>query len=162
MNAFCLPGRSDYYFTAVTWLSNQSFSVVWMNRRQNLSCISVCRWSSWNCDDVSSGRLEKLTLFRFISLTLARLLALLQVYEDRSEFWVDLYQPPVFSADGSQLVARLPVNDGDQGSFRQVVQVAVAGGPGGSAAGTLAVRPLTHGPMHVSRVLAWDQHSHVV
>ncbi|XP_052133194.1 inactive dipeptidyl peptidase 10-like, partial [Frankliniella occidentalis] len=121
---------SDYYFTAVTWISNQSFSVVWMNRGQNLSCISVCRWSSaWNCDDV---------------------------YEDRSHMWVDVYQAPVFSADGSWLVARLPVNDGDQGSYRQVVQVAV-GQPG-----TVAVQPLTHGPMHVTRLVAWDQENHLV
>ncbi|KAJ1527285.1 hypothetical protein ONE63_008805 [Megalurothrips usitatus] len=117
---------SDYYFTAVTWLSNDSFSVVWMNRRQNLSCISVCRWSSWNCDDV---------------------------YEGRSEAWVDVYQPPVFSADGSQLVARLPVNDGDQGSFRQVVQMAVRNGQPVA---------LTHGPVHVTDVLAWDQENHLV
>ncbi|XP_034243089.1 LOW QUALITY PROTEIN: probable dipeptidyl-aminopeptidase B [Thrips palmi] len=133
----CITNReSDYYFTAVTWIDSQSFSVVWMNRRQNLSCVSVCRWSSWNCDDV---------------------------YDDQSPFWVDVYQPPVFSADGTQLVARLPVNDGEQGSFRQVVQVAVSGG--GSGAGALAatsLTPLTYGPMHVTEVLAWDEENHLV
>lgn len=79
------------------------------------------------------------------------------MYEDRSETWVDMYQAPVFSMDGSQLVARLPVNDGDQGSFRQVVQMEVQ-----PQSGALAVRPLTYGRMHVTEVLAWDQENHLV
>jgi hypothetical protein len=81
-------------------------------------------------------------------------MVLLQVYEDRSSTWVEMVKAPVFSVDGSQLVARLPVNDGDQGSFQQVVQVTV--GQSGSG------RPLTHSRMHVSDVLSWDQENHLV
>jgi Dipeptidyl peptidase IV (DPP IV) N-terminal region len=43
----------EHYFTAVTWANPRQVAVVWMNRRQNLSIISVCTEPDWQCEDVS-------------------------------------------------------------------------------------------------------------
>lgn len=44
---------SEYYFTAVTWVSVTEVSVVWMNRQQNLSLVTVCKSPMWYCQEVN-------------------------------------------------------------------------------------------------------------
>jgi len=44
---------SEYYFTAVTWVSVTEVSVVWMNRQQNLSLVTVCKIPMWYCQEVN-------------------------------------------------------------------------------------------------------------
>lgn len=43
----------DYYLSAATWLSATEVSVVWMNRAQNLSIISICKSPTWACVEVA-------------------------------------------------------------------------------------------------------------
>jgi len=43
----------EYYFTAVTWVSVTEVSVVWMNRQQNLSLVTVCKSPMWYCQEVN-------------------------------------------------------------------------------------------------------------
>jgi len=45
--------KRDHYFTAVTWLVHHQVAVIWMNRVQNISIISLCQGPVWNCDLVS-------------------------------------------------------------------------------------------------------------
>lgn len=43
----------EFYFTAVTWVSQTEISVVWMNRAQNYSLVSICKNPLWMCQEVS-------------------------------------------------------------------------------------------------------------
>jgi hypothetical protein len=45
---------SDHYFTSVRWLNANSFFIVWTNRPQNLSVISLCQAPNYECQGVSS------------------------------------------------------------------------------------------------------------
>ncbi len=45
---------SDHYFTSVSWLNANSFFIVWTNRLQNLSVISLCQAPNYECQGVSS------------------------------------------------------------------------------------------------------------
>ncbi|GAB6022733.1 Inactive dipeptidyl peptidase 10, variant 2 [Chamberlinius hualienensis] len=86
----------EHYVTAVAWASATELVVTWMNRRQNLSIITVCSSLSWNCSEI----------FR----------------EDMKQMgWVDLYEPPTFSTNGKNYLIRAAINDGDAGLFRQIV-----------------------------------------
>jgi Dipeptidyl peptidase IV (DPP IV) N-terminal region len=43
----------EFYFTGVTWVSQTEISVVWMNRAQNYSLVSICKNPLWMCQEVS-------------------------------------------------------------------------------------------------------------
>jgi len=58
---------SEYYFTAVTWVSVTEVSVVWMNRLQNLSLVTVCKSPMWFCQEVN-----KLSLLLTLQLPLIK------------------------------------------------------------------------------------------
>ncbi|ERL92494.1 hypothetical protein D910_09807 [Dendroctonus ponderosae] len=44
--------NSDYYFTAVSWISLTEISVVWLNRPQNLSVVTICSSPKWDCKEL--------------------------------------------------------------------------------------------------------------
>ncbi|XP_046386963.1 inactive dipeptidyl peptidase 10-like isoform X2 [Ischnura elegans] len=131
----------DHYFTAVTWISNRQVSVIWMNRRQNVSIISVCKGPLWNCDDAHTEKVKG------------------------NSGWVDAMEAPIFippaEADADEdpppFVARLPVLDGNAGNFHHVVLVEY--NPNG-ASGNRKTTPLTHGMYEVVKILAWDPERH--
>lgn len=51
----CSSFSRDHYFTAVTWLVHHHVAaVIWMNRVQNISIISLCQGPLWNCKLVST------------------------------------------------------------------------------------------------------------
>ncbi|XP_050712996.1 inactive dipeptidyl peptidase 10-like isoform X2 [Eriocheir sinensis] len=85
----------DHYFTALTWVDNSAVSVVWMNRAQNTSVITLCQPPLYYCEtthrEQSGGR-----------------------------GWVELYDAPIFSQDGQSFLVRLPVRNGNQGEFKHV------------------------------------------
>ncbi|XP_059485201.1 inactive dipeptidyl peptidase 10-like isoform X3 [Neocloeon triangulifer] len=91
----------EHYFTAVAWAGARQVAVVWMNRRQNMSVVSICSAPSWQCEDSHVER---------------------QV----GRGWVELYEAPLFAEDGASYVVRLPVLDGDAGRFQHVNQISVA------------------------------------
>lgn len=84
----------DHYFTAVTWVDSGTVSVVWMNRAQNTSVITICGQPLYFCEATHT--------------------------EHSRHGWVDLYDPPVFSEDGQSFLVRLPVRDGEEGEFKHV------------------------------------------
>lgn len=43
----------DRYYTNVAWISQTEISVVWLNRQQNLSVVSLCKSPMWHCQEVS-------------------------------------------------------------------------------------------------------------
>ncbi|XP_063218410.1 dipeptidyl aminopeptidase-like protein 6 [Bacillus rossius redtenbacheri] len=92
---------SEFYFTAVTWVSLTEVCVTWMNRPQNLSIITVCKSPMWYCQETHrvSG-------------------------EGRG--WVDIQDAPLFSQDGNTYVTIAPVRDGPAGHFKHVISVNIA------------------------------------
>ncbi|KAJ8870518.1 hypothetical protein PR048_029541 [Dryococelus australis] len=91
----------EFYFTAVTWVSLTEVCVIWMNRPQNLSIITVCKSPVWFCQETHrvSG-------------------------EGRG--WVDIQDAPFFSMDGITYVTIAPVRDGPAGHFKHIVSVNIA------------------------------------
>ncbi|KAE8740739.1 hypothetical protein FOCC_FOCC013759 [Frankliniella occidentalis] len=88
----------DYYLSAATWLSATEVSVVWMNRPQNLSIISICKSPTWACVET-------------------------QRVSNEARGWVDAQPPPLFAPDGNNYVTMAPVRDGAAGFFRHIVHV---------------------------------------
>ncbi|KAJ1526921.1 hypothetical protein ONE63_008469 [Megalurothrips usitatus] len=88
----------DYYLSAATWLSATEVSVVWMNRPQNLSIISICKSPTWACVET-------------------------QRVSNEGRGWVDAQPPPLFAPDGNNYVTMAPVRDGAAGFYRHIVHV---------------------------------------
>jgi hypothetical protein len=42
----------EYYFASAAWVSTTEVSVVWMNRPQNLSVVTLCKSPMWYCQEV--------------------------------------------------------------------------------------------------------------
>merc|ERR1711963_264760 len=81
--------NDDYIYTAVTWISDEELSVIWTNRVQNESSVSVCKadGSSWPCESVANPIQRK--------------------------GWLDVFQPPQYSKDGKSYLQILPLKFGD-------------------------------------------------
>ncbi|XP_066142591.1 inactive dipeptidyl peptidase 10 [Euwallacea fornicatus] len=90
--------NSDYYFTAVSWISLTEISVVWLNRPQNLSVVTVCSSPKWDCKET-----QRITA--------------------DGQGWVDMGDSPVFGTDSSNYITIAPVRDGPSGTFRHAVSV---------------------------------------
>ncbi|XP_045483534.1 inactive dipeptidyl peptidase 10 isoform X2 [Harmonia axyridis] len=90
--------RTEYYFTAVSWISLTEISVVWINRPQNLSIVSICTSPKWDCKETQ------------------------RVTSDGSG-WVDMGDSPIFGRDSSTYITVAPVRDGPAGFFRHAVYV---------------------------------------
>ncbi|XP_059616600.1 inactive dipeptidyl peptidase 10 isoform X2 [Phlebotomus argentipes] len=90
--------NEDRYFTSAAWISQTEVSVVWLNRPQNLSVVSLCKSPMWECQETHriSG-------------------------DNRG--WVDEYSVPFFSANGSSYIAVSPLRDGGAGHFRHLVHI---------------------------------------
>lgn len=42
----------EHYFASAAWVSQTEVSVVWMNRAQNLSVVTLCKSPMWYCQEV--------------------------------------------------------------------------------------------------------------
>ncbi|KAL0277472.1 UNVERIFIED_CONTAM: hypothetical protein PYX00_004738 [Menopon gallinae] len=93
-----LSGVSDYYFSAASWISLTEVCVVWMNRPQNLSLVTVCKSPKWYCQET-------------------------QRIGGEGKGWVEIFPPPIFSPDGSRYITLAPVRDGLAGFFRHIITV---------------------------------------
>ncbi|XP_050308297.1 inactive dipeptidyl peptidase 10 isoform X3 [Anthonomus grandis grandis] len=60
--------------------------------------------------------------------------------------WTEPVYHPVFNENGTKALVRLPVKDGDNGHYMHVCEIYKG-----------RVRPLTHGPFEVTKILAWDE-----
>lgn len=43
----------DHYFTSATWITPTELCVIWLNRPQNVSVVTVCKSPLWICQEVS-------------------------------------------------------------------------------------------------------------
>ncbi|KAF2361263.1 Dipeptidylpeptidase IV N-terminal domain, partial [Trinorchestia longiramus] len=84
----------EYYITAVTWVSQGSVSVVWMNRPQNTTFITICAEPQFYCEPIHT--------------------------EHSLHSWTDIYEAPIFAENGRSFLVRLPVRDGEHGNFAHV------------------------------------------
>ncbi|KAL1455165.1 hypothetical protein WDU94_009277 [Cyamophila willieti] len=91
-----LTQSTDYYFCDVTWVSGNEVSIVWLNREQNVSMISLCKSPSWHCQ-------------------------MTQKLDFDNEGWVDVSEAPVFNPDGSAYLTLFPIRDGHAGYFRHII-----------------------------------------
>ncbi|KDR11620.1 Inactive dipeptidyl peptidase 10, partial [Zootermopsis nevadensis] len=167
------PNSQDHYFTAVTWLAHHQVAVIWMNRVQNMSIISLCRGPTWNCDTVSPVLLtiqlgfksedNKKILIEGYRNTSHKISYLTTTQKYRAEgrnivhikepYTHKLYDAPLFSSDGCCYLARLPVLEGEHGYYKHVCHMDVA-----SKRNT----PLTQGRFEVTQILAWDEENHYI
>ncbi|KAG5894537.1 hypothetical protein JTB14_026825 [Gonioctena quinquepunctata] len=90
--------RRERYFTAVSWISSTEISVVWLNRPQNLSVITICSSPKWDCRET-------------------------QRISGDGRGWVDMGDSPIFGTDSSNYITIAPVRDGPAGNFRHAVSV---------------------------------------
>ncbi|GLV36131.1 Dipeptidyl peptidase 10 [Carabus blaptoides fortunei] len=95
---FGLGQNTDYYFTAVSWISLTEVCVVWLNRPQNLSLVTVCKSPMWHCQET-------------------------QRVSGEGRGWVDMSDSPLFGLDSRNYVTVAPVRDGPAGYFRHAVSV---------------------------------------
>lgn len=46
--------HSNYYFTSVSWINESDLAIIWLNRAQNHSIISICKeQNNYECMNVS-------------------------------------------------------------------------------------------------------------
>ncbi|XP_060571687.1 dipeptidyl peptidase 4-like isoform X1 [Ruditapes philippinarum] len=88
----------DHYFTRVTWQNDDHVQIIWLNRPQNMSIITICSARDGSC----------IENFRFTA---------------PSGGWVDLYVNPTFTADGGHYFLILPQREGDAGYYRHIVKI---------------------------------------
>ncbi|KAL0277760.1 UNVERIFIED_CONTAM: hypothetical protein PYX00_004935 [Menopon gallinae] len=87
----------DFYMTGVQWINSTELAVTWMNRRQTMTSVSLCRQPDWICVDIHQDKL--------------------------ADDWVSKIPNPVFDKNGTWFLAILPFQDGDQGRFQELCQV---------------------------------------
>ncbi|XP_022232305.2 uncharacterized protein LOC111080796 isoform X2 [Drosophila obscura] len=90
--------NEDHYFSSASWVSGTEIAVVWLNRPQNISVVSVCKSPSFEC--IETHRVS-----------------------GDGRGWVDTVSVPLFAANGSIYVAISPLRDGLFGYFRHIVHV---------------------------------------
>ncbi|XP_058063063.1 venom dipeptidyl peptidase 4 [Anopheles bellator] len=90
--------NQEHYFTSAAWISPSEVSVVWMNRPQNLSVVTLCKSPMWYCQETH------------------------RISGD-GRGWVDEMSIPFFSLNGSSYIAISPLRDGSAGHFRHLVHV---------------------------------------
>ncbi|XP_076351079.1 LOW QUALITY PROTEIN: dipeptidyl peptidase 4-like [Tachypleus tridentatus] len=90
----------QHYFTQVKWIDRSRLTAIWLQRSQNFSVVSICHeWSGWACET--------------------------NLEETSTTGWVEVYEPPVITANKKYYFIRLPVNEGDFGKFRHVAMIGV-------------------------------------
>ncbi|XP_050740864.1 uncharacterized protein LOC108033860 isoform X2 [Drosophila biarmipes] len=88
----------DHYFSSASWVSHSKIAVVWLNRPQNISVVSVCKAPSFEC--IETHRVS-----------------------GDGRGWVDTVAVPLFASNASIYVAISPLRDGLFGYFRHIVHV---------------------------------------
>ncbi|EDX03979.1 GD22563 [Drosophila simulans] len=90
--------NEDHYFSSASWVSHSKIAVVWLNRPQNISVVSVCKAPSFQC--IETHRVS-----------------------GDGRGWVDTVAVPLFAANASIYVAISPLRDGLFGYFGHIVHV---------------------------------------
>ncbi|XP_046586430.1 venom dipeptidyl peptidase 4 isoform X1 [Neodiprion lecontei] len=115
---------------AVAFPTNNLISATWMNRVQNIAYVQLCEPSSNTCTTGLSHA--------------------------ETAGWVEQFEPPIFSSDGTAFLLILPQDQGDSGAWRHLTMItnATSGSPVSTA--------LTSGTHVVTEILSWDEDSSLV
>lgn len=105
----------EHYFASAAWVSQTEVCVVWMNRAQNLSVVTLCKSPMWYCQEVSFTQ-------NFYGKKLLKCdtnFAILQTHKTSGDGrgWVDELAVPFFSTNVSTYIAISPVREGSFGEF---------------------------------------------
>nr|XP_022918753.1 venom dipeptidyl peptidase 4 isoform X1 [Onthophagus taurus] len=118
------PGNlnDDAILSAVTWATSEDLCAIWMNRVQNKAYIVSYETSE--------------NTYKTIK------------YLEENKGWLDLYSPPTFSLDGSQLILILSQDQGNNaGGYRHIVKL--------NRQENSELEALTHGKFVVTEILKW-------
>ncbi|XP_063877322.1 inactive dipeptidyl peptidase 10-like isoform X3 [Scylla paramamosain] len=85
----------DHYFTAVSWVDEDTVAVVWRNRAHNISVLTTCTPPMWYCEE-------------------------LYVEESTTRRWTTIEQAPLFAKNGTEYLTVAPLVDGTLGTFPHV------------------------------------------
>lgn len=119
--------RSDPIISTVSWATNEILVVTWLNRVQNEAFLV-----SYDTTSFASA-----STYQLIS------------HIKQENGWLEMFTPPVFSKDGSQLLLILSHDQGgDAGSYRHITRYNVAANSAGVA--------LTSGKFVVTEILGWN------
>lgn len=79
MHFLCRFLCRDHYFTSATWITPTELCVIWLNRPQNVSVVTVCKSPLWICQEVIQFEKKKrqsianpFTCFTLLPLNLSR------------------------------------------------------------------------------------------
>lgn len=94
---FIEPPR-EHYFASAAWVSNTEVSVVWMNRPQNISVVTLCKSPMWYCQEVSENSHSDIKM----------ILNTFQTHKTSCDGrgWVDELSIPHFSANVSSYIGK--------------------------------------------------------
>ncbi|XP_064598023.1 dipeptidyl peptidase 4-like [Liolophura sinensis] len=87
----------DHYFTAVSWRDDNYVMVLWLNRPQNYSIITVCSAVTGQCNK--------------------------NLEEYGHGGWLELFAPPLYSDDGNKYFIILPQRYAGAGYYKHVAMV---------------------------------------
>ncbi|KAK9703462.1 Trypsin [Popillia japonica] len=127
MNLDTPTGLNDPIISTVSWATNEILVVTWLNRVQNEAFLV-----SYDTTSFASA-----STYQLIS------------HIKQENGWLEMFTPPVFSKDGSQLLLILSHDQGgDAGSYRHITRYNVAANSAGVA--------LTSGKFVVTEILGWN------
>ncbi|XP_015595104.1 venom dipeptidyl peptidase 4, partial [Cephus cinctus] len=116
--------------TAVAFPTDNIVSATWMNRVQNQAYFHLCNVSTLNCT----------TALSYVE----------------SDGWVEQFDAPHFSKDGTAFLLILPQSQGEDGDWRHLVLVTNA------TSGSPSTIALTSGTFVVTEIISWDEDSNYV
>lgn len=91
----------EHYIANAAWVSQTEVSVVWMNRPQNLSVVTICKSPMWYCQETH------------------------RISGD-GRGWIDEVSVPFFSLNASSYIAISPLRDGLSGHYKHLVHIHIS------------------------------------
>lgn len=92
---------SEHYFTSAAWISQTEVCIVWLNRPQNVSIVTLCKSPMWYCQETH------------------------RINGD-NRGWVDILSVPTFALNGSSYITIQPMRDGGAGHFKQLIHLEIS------------------------------------
>uniref|UniRef100_A0A336M1A4 Venom dipeptidyl peptidase 4 n=2 Tax=Culicoides sonorensis TaxID=179676 RepID=A0A336M1A4_CULSO len=93
--------NDEHYFTSAAWISQTEVCIVWLNRPQNISIVTLCKSPMWYCQETH------------------------RINGD-NRGWVDILSVPYFALNGSSYITIQPLRDGGAGHFKQLIHVEIS------------------------------------
>lgn len=128
VTALSLPSYKEPILTAVTWVDENKLYATWMNRVQNKAQAFI-----YNADDQMHNTLIKTF--------------------EKTGGWLDLFKPPIFSADGQKMLYIYAHQQNDSDHFDHVTLFDIT---------NQRAIALTAGLFTVTEIISWDEANRVI